>query len=188
MGTSATEGLLYDPNSTVVRSGIHASQSPAEVRVGSTGFVRASQTVTLSGTPDAGDTVTVVVRGISHTVTLTSAETTLTLAAALLAASINANPELNRYVTASAAVAVVTLTANAAGTLANNWTLTTVGVGITSTAGAATFASGTGNIATPMENFFIVVNGITHSFRRGRPVVLTSAIETALAGANLPIA
>lgn len=79
--------------------GITATASGANLSGGST-TVQASGTVTIGGTPGAGDTATIAIDGIASTHTLNADDTTGT-PAAMLAAYINANLKLNKYIKAT---------------------------------------------------------------------------------------
>lgn len=90
---------------------ITATRSGATLSGGST-TVQASGTVTIGGTPATGNTVTVTIDGIAVIHTLTVDDTTGS-AAAMVAAYINANPRLSKYIKATWLVAsptVVTIT------------------------------------------------------------------------------
>jgi hypothetical protein len=92
-------------------SGITATASGASLSGGST-TVQASGTVTISGTPNAGDTVTVTIDGIAVVYILNADDTTGTVAA-MLAHYINGNQRLKRYIRASwssASPTIVTIT------------------------------------------------------------------------------
>lgn len=91
-------------------SGITATASGATLSGGST-TVQASGTVTISGTPNAGDSVTVTIDGIATVYALNADDTTGTTAA-MIAAYINANQRLNKYIVAvwvSSSPTVVTI-------------------------------------------------------------------------------
>lgn len=75
---------------------------------GGSSVAKATGTVTVGGAPAAGNTVTVIVNGIAVTYTVESAETAATVAY-MVAAHINANTQLRRFVSAVAAGAVVTI-------------------------------------------------------------------------------
>lgn len=116
------------------------------------GQVAAAQTVTIGGTFAAGGVITLKadpgdgnLLPVSYTVV--AGDTTLNGAAASLAAALNANAAFAAAFTAAAAAAVVTVTAKRKGPGMNGkaFTLTTATMGtLTATAGAATFAGGTG--------------------------------------------
>lgn len=78
--------------------GVVATASGANLTGGST-TVQASGTVTISGTPGAGDTVTVTINGVAVVYTLSAEDTTSTVAS-LLASWINATSRLRPYIRA----------------------------------------------------------------------------------------
>lgn len=77
---------------------ITATRSGATLTGGSV-TVQASGTVTIGGTPAVGNTVTVTIDGIAVLYTLTADDTTGTVAA-MVAAYINGQPQLHRYISA----------------------------------------------------------------------------------------
>lgn len=79
--------------------GIVATASGANLSGGST-TVQASGTVTFSGTPAAGDTITITIDGIAVEYTLGAADTTSTVGV-LMKDYINATPRLQPYILAS---------------------------------------------------------------------------------------
>ncbi len=107
----------------------------------------AKATVTLGGTVNTGDTVTVTVGGKAVAFEVTASEDTLAKAATKVAEAINGNEAASALVTASASQAVVTLTAKHKGSDFNSTTLTAAvtgeGATTTATAQAATFGAAT---------------------------------------------
>lgn len=87
--------------------GMTATASGANLSGGST-TVQASGTVTIGGTPAVGATITATIDGIATVYTLVSDDTVNT-SAAMLAAFINANPKLNKYIKATWLVASPTI-------------------------------------------------------------------------------
>lgn len=92
---------------TGVTGTITATRSGATLTGGST-TVQASGTVTIGGTPALGNTVTVTIDGVAVVYTLTTEDTTSTVAA-MIAAHINATPKLARYISATWLVASPTI-------------------------------------------------------------------------------
>lgn len=84
--------------STSVSGTITATASGATLTGGST-TVQASGTVTIGGTITAGNSATVTIDGVANTYTINANDTTGTVAA-MLAATINANASINRYIKA----------------------------------------------------------------------------------------
>lgn len=118
------------------------------------GPVAASQTVTIGGTFHAGDVVNITVGSLPEiSYTTVSGDTNLNGVATSVASAINADASLNTVVKASAAGAVVTITALIAGTGFNGTAISAsvTGSGATETAtvGAGTFAGGVGPIQQP---------------------------------------
>ena len=168
--------------------GVTLQTSAADVRTSGTVGLKATGTVTVGGTVAEGDVITVTVKGKSVNYALTSGDTTTTLTAVSLAAAINADPEISKYVFATSSGAVVTLSAVKPGLIGNAVTLTSSSTGTTTaTAGAATLASGTGNLITPLEDFSISINGVMLKFRQGRPVIATTDLRLAVAAANVAV-
>lgn len=105
-----------------------------------TGAVRASGTLTLSGATGAvGGTIA----GTLKTVTASGGDTATATA---LAAAINADATLQTLVEASSVAGVVTIKALAAGVQGNKLTLVASGTGCT--ASGATLANGAGSVTT----------------------------------------
>lgn len=94
---------------TSVTGGVTSTASGATLSGGST-TVQASGTVTIGGTPASGNTVTVTINGIALTYTLDSYDTTATVAL-MLAAEINADGRLKRFIAATVSGSVVTIKA-----------------------------------------------------------------------------
>lgn len=126
------------------RTGEYLCALAGGVRIGSVTFstndVAATGTLTLSG---ASGTVGGTINGVTVTVTAAGGDAAT---AGLIAAAINAsaNPLVSQFVTASAAGAVVTLTAKMAGPSGNAVTLAASGTGVT-----ASGARLTGGASTP---------------------------------------
>lgn len=116
------------------------------VSTGSADAVRASGTLTISsGTGSVGGTI----GGTAKTVTWATSDTATATA---LAAAINADTTLNKYVSATSAAGVVTITAHTPGTIGNGITLTASGTGVT--ASGAKLASGAGPDGAPTSYAF----------------------------------
>lgn len=94
----STSGNSVTLTASAAGGGVTATASGATLTGGST-TVQASGTVTIGGTPAAGNTVTVTIDGIAIVYTLTSDDTTSTVAA-MVAAHINATPRLSKYILA----------------------------------------------------------------------------------------
>lgn len=120
--TSAANAITL----TTSASGISSSASGATLGSGST-TVQAFGTVTLSGTPANGASVTVTINGIAITYTL-DAYDTLASAVIMLAMAVNADTRLNRFISATYAGAVLTIKAKW-GTLNLNAALANVHTG-----------------------------------------------------------
>lgn len=117
--------------------------------------VRASGTITIDYSKiAANDTVTIA--GVTFTCKASGAtgnqfnkQTSATVTAANLVTAFNANTTLNKYLVASSADGVVTITCKQAGTIGNTITLAkTEGVSDSITLSAATLASGTNGTLT----------------------------------------
>ncbi len=174
---SAPGGLATIGAAVLPASGIGSSITAAAL-------AQAAQTVTIAGTPAAGDIITVTIQspyvlsapGVAQTIAyvvpaLTTAQAvSVTTAALAVLTYLNAQPSFSQYFTAAQVAGVITITVNAlstpflvnvgtgttvagqftlgiSGMVANSLTITTGvngGAGSTSTAGAGTFAAGTG--------------------------------------------
>ena len=138
-----------------VQSGSLAGNASITAHIGGTAGVKASATATC-GSVIATDTV--VIGGTTLTAVANGATPTAVqfrigtgggatqdgLCATNLAACINANTTLNKFVSASAAAAIVTITALNFGVVGNKITLTSTGGTITVT-GSGFFTSGAGD-------------------------------------------
>ena len=111
-------------------------------------------TITLSGSPASGDTVTATINGHPVTYTLVTADT-LATAATALAADINADATDTRIVSASAAGDVVTVESL---TELGTYTLTAGATGIVATASGAKLDYADG-IVVPKSSFSFAVPG-----------------------------
>lgn len=87
------------PLTSTGTGGMTATASGATLTGGST-TVQASGTVTIGGTPAVGATITATIDGIATVYTLV-ADDTVNTSAAMLAAYINADPKLNKYLKAT---------------------------------------------------------------------------------------
>lgn len=122
------------PGETKIQSCIGSTDAAA---------AEASGTVTFSG---ASGTVGAVIGGITKTQAHGASDDA---DATNLAAAINADSTLNKYLTASAATNVVTVTAKQRGAIGNLISLVASGTGVT--VGAARLAGGVGGNGTPTE-------------------------------------
>lgn len=110
--TYSADGNAFTLTTGVTGGGVTSVASGATLAGGST-TVQASGTITVGGAPAAGNTITVTINGVAVVYTLTSDDTTGTVAAQL-AAYINATPKLRRLIRATwlaASPTIVTITA-----------------------------------------------------------------------------
>lgn len=136
--TQLADGPLVSLNN-VGASNINAEAlDTPSVRLGS--FVRSSAlatqatgTVTIGGTAETGNVVTVVIGGVSVAFTVTGAETTTALVAEAVKEAINDDEDAAALVTATRSNSIITLTAVEPGTGGNAITLTTAVTGDTPT-------------------------------------------------------
>jgi phage tail sheath gpL-like len=118
-----------------------AFSSNIDMLYSATNAVKASGTLTISsGSGAVGGT-------IGGTLVTATWATSDTVAAALVAAAINANTTVNKLCYATSALGVVTVTSNLPGPLGNKITLVASGTGVT--ASGATLASGAGADGQP---------------------------------------
>jgi hypothetical protein len=133
----------------------------------------ASSTLSITS-GDATTTATIMGIAITKNVPLPSVETTTTIAAALVSL-INANTQVNGYVTAASTLGVVTITANTAGTVGNSYTASStnatvnLNTGVLSGGAAATTGTAQEITITPAnvevgDVFTVAIQGTTVSY------------------------
>lgn len=153
---------------TAGKTGAVTVSASGATLAGGNSSTKATGTVTIGGTPGAGDTVTVTINGIPVTYTVESDETTATVAY-MVAAHINANTQLRRFVSAVAAGAVVTISSKwgvltlTAPVLANSHTgpvanVTTAPAGLSASGSGSSLLAGSYRVAYANRN----ANGSTY--------------------------
>ncbi|MYM97357.1 beta strand repeat-containing protein [Duganella vulcania] len=123
--TTATQSAVV-VNGTAITTAVNVTQSAAVAAVAGTAGIAQVDTLTIGGTPGAGDVLTATVNGVVYSVTLTAGQAaSVTTAAAALAAAITAPG-----ITVSAAAAgAFTLTAAVPGTAFTISSGVTIGTG-----------------------------------------------------------
>lgn len=172
--------------------GVMSAQAPADLVASTDPRVAASQTVTIGGSPGAGDVVrvTLALPSGSHTTSITLVGSpTVDEVAELLTTAINNDSVMSAAgVYASAAAAVVTV--KQGGPIGNSMGLvsgtTQVGGTTTATRGGATLAGGSGPIV-PTKNFTFQFENATLVFWYGIPQDVTYNVLLALIAAGASI-